>query len=151
MTVKMASSYKFLRFRREITHSVLYSLHSLYVFKNLLIALLLPAIDSGTFSYNPQACCFLQQCCLYQVPHWIFSIKKCLGCSSLSIYSPFSSHLFMFSHAIKNAPPAFWPCILPIHIFFHFKCYSSVDLWIFLSEHFLFSSTIHTSVQQNVV
>lgn len=145
MTVKMASSYKFLRFRREITTQ--FFIASIpCVFKNLLIALLLPAIDSGTFSYNPQACCFLQQCCLYQVPHWIFSIKNCLSCSSLSICSPFSSHLFMFSHAIKNAPPAFWSCMLPINIFFHFKCYSSVDLWIFVSEHFLFSSTIHTSV-----
>lgn len=138
MTVKMASSYTFLRFRREITHSVLYSLHSLYVFKNLLIVLLLPAVDSGTFSYNPQACCFLQQCCLYQVPHWIFSIKKCLGCSSLSIYSPFSSHLFMFSQAIKNAPPAFWPCILPTHIFFHFLL-SATHLLIF--EFFLSLNT----------
>lgn len=71
MTAKMTSSDKFLRFRRQITHSVklvvLFSLHSLYVFNKLLIVLQLSAIDSGAFSYNPEACCFLEQLCLYQV------------------------------------------------------------------------------------
>ena len=73
MTVKMASSYRFPRFRREISHSVklvvLYSLHSLYVFNKLMVVFLLSAIDSGAFSYHPQACCFLDQLCLYKVPH----------------------------------------------------------------------------------
>lgn len=127
-----------------------------FFFSNkLLIVLQLSVIVSGAFCQSPQTCCYIEQ---PSTSLDLFFNNK-LGCSSPSIYFPFSYQLFMLFQVVKNVPPFSYfyleyftyPHLLSF-LSLAFKGYFSVCLDIYMYivfEHFFFS-IIYTSKHQNI-